>query len=301
MDMLPPSTLTHANFVLKLEKLRVFQKNGRRAVHKPLLILFALARLQRGETSLLCFPEIEEKLQQLISQFGTTSDAAHPCAHYPFWYLKNEGFWQLTHTDEIEFRHGKAEPKLTWFRRVRVEGGFESELNDMFIRNPDLINAAAGSILQGAFPSSMHEEILDAIGLDLTFFAKKTRREARFRTDVLRAYGYCCAVCGYDGRIGDQLIGVEAAHIRWAQAGGPNDVSNGLALCSLHHKLFDAGGFTLSPENFVIRVSHLFAGRSAAVREMYERTGTSPFLPVVKAQLPGGIHLRWHASQVYRD
>lgn len=36
-------------------------------------------------------------------------------------------------------------------------------------------------------------------------------------------------------------MGLEAAHVQWHSQNGSDDVSNGLALCSLHHTLFDLG------------------------------------------------------------
>ena len=47
-------------------------------------------------------------------------------------------------------------------------------------------------------------------------------------------------------------VALEAAHIKWHQAGGPDEESNGLALCTMHHKLFDRGVFTLSDKMKVI-------------------------------------------------
>jgi len=45
---------------------------------------------------------------------------------------------------------------------------------------------------------------------------------------------------------------LEAAHIKWHQAGGPDTIDNGLALCSLHHKLLDLGALGISNEFTVI-------------------------------------------------
>jgi HNH endonuclease len=59
--------------------------------------------------------------------------------------------------------------------------------------------------------------------------------------DVLTAYEYRCAVCGFDVRLGSVSIALDAAHIRWHQAGGADLEKNGLALCVLHHKTFDLG------------------------------------------------------------
>ena len=61
-------------------------------------------------------------------------------------------------------------------------------------------------------------------------------RNPRFRQAVLEAYSYRCAMCGI------QLGLVDAAHIvPHAHLQGHDVVSNGLALCSLHHRSFDTG------------------------------------------------------------
>lgn len=60
-----------------------------------------------------------------------------------------------------------------------------------------------------------------------------------FRQAVVKAYGECCAVCGFDARIVNTPMGIEAAHIQWQAYDGPDVVRNGVALCSLHHVAFD--------------------------------------------------------------
>ena len=69
---------------------------------------------------------------------------------------------------------------------------------------------------------------------------------------MLRAYEYRCCVCGFDLRIGNISAGLEAAHIQWFTADGPDVESNGMAMCSLHHKIFDLGAFTVEPANLSI-------------------------------------------------
>ena len=61
-------------------------------------------------------------------------------------------------------------------------------------------------------------------------------RNPRFRRDVLRAYSHRCAICEM------QLDLVDAAHIiPHSHPEGYDTISNGLALCALHHRSFDAG------------------------------------------------------------
>jgi putative restriction endonuclease len=87
--------------------------------------------------------------------------------------------------------------------------------------------------------------ICDAVGLDLAVLelagstgVAVTRRSVRrpgFAEEVLRAYAYQCAMCGFDGALGRNPVGIEAAHVRWHSQAGPDVVANGLALCALHH------------------------------------------------------------------
>jgi len=72
----------------------------------------------------------------------------------------------------------------------------------------------------------------------------RKKRDPAFRQKVLKAYEWRCAVCGFDVKLGTVAIALDAAHIRWHQAGGPDVENNGLALCVLHHKTFDLGAFT---------------------------------------------------------
>ena len=59
-------------------------------------------------------------------------------------------------------------------------------------------------------------------------------REGRFRPAVLRAYRYRCAMCGYSLKL------VDSAHIIPVADPRSNDhVTNGIALCKLHHGAFD--------------------------------------------------------------
>ena len=62
---------------------------------------------------------------------------------------------------------------------------------------------------------------------------------------MLRAYAYQCAMCGFDGALGHNPVGLEAAHACWHSQDGPNVVANGLALCALAHALFDLGVLSL--------------------------------------------------------
>lgn len=129
--------------------------------------------------------------------------------------------------------------------------------------------------------------------------ATATRRDPAFRRDVLRAYQRRCAVCAFDARLGDALVGIEAAHIQWHQAGGPPCVSNGIALCSLHHKLFDRGAFTLTEDRRVL-VSDELSGSQATDQWVSRFHGAPLQVPSGPAQRPDPVFVAWHQREVFR-
>ena len=255
------------------------------------------------------FSEIDGPLSNLLAEFGPASAARS--RHYPFWHLRTDGLWQLSGPRGILDRPPGATPTLTELRREHVAGGLTPELVTAFRRNPALISAVARRIVEAHFPESLQRDVLDAVGLgasDSIFVARHVdaaatvaRRDPSFRERVLRAYEYRCCVCSYDLRLGGHVVGLEAAHIKWFQAGGPDVEPNGLALCALHHKLFDLGGFMVLPDTYVMVVSQSLVGSAQAKDKMLSYHGAGIILPQSKAYLPQMDFLHWHKKQVFKE
>ena len=171
-------------------------------------------------------------------------------------------------------------------------------------RDPSLIADLAHDLLDAHFAESLHEDLLAAVGLDLTRLGVsaqrlKRKRDPAFRESVLRAYSYQCAVCGFDARVGYTLVGIEAAHVQWHQAGGPDAVQNGLALCALHHRLLDRGAWTLSTDR-TVRVAEAAHGGEAFKRWVLAYHGCIVAAPVADEHCVAERHLEWHHREVFR-
>lgn len=115
---------------------------------------------------------------------------------------------------------------------------------------------------------------------------------------VIEAWDRQCAFCGFDGAAGGAVVGIEAAHVRWFKLGGPDDLDNGLALCSLHHKLFDRGMLGLD-EKLAVVVSQRFSARTPSGRSIYDLHGR-PLRPRRGTSLPAKRHVTWHREQVFQ-
>ena len=84
-------------WIERLTALRQYQHNGKRVPHKPLLVLMALGRLAETGSSELPWSETEERLANLIAEFGpATRTGRRQSAAYPFTRLRADGVWKLS-------------------------------------------------------------------------------------------------------------------------------------------------------------------------------------------------------------
>jgi putative restriction endonuclease len=292
--------LTREQVLSAISNITVWKKGDQRAVHKPLLLLLALARIARGESNEFPFLEVEPKLDELLREFGPPRASHHP--EYPFYRLQNDGLWTLRDTEDLPRRRSNTDIPRTILRDHNTIGQLTPGIHAALTGDRNLLVEAASSILDSHWEGSYHDDILSAIGLDLTPTETITRRprDPAFRERVLRAYERRCAVCGFDVHLGVSAIALDAAHIKWHQAGGPDCESNGLALCALHHRLFDRGAFTLSRERQVVvsqDVSGSFGVEESLLR--YHEKGIRS--PQSEAYLANLDFIGWHGREVFRS
>lgn len=282
-------------FLDRLTAIRRWNSGGQRAPHKPLLLLLALARVQRGEDRLIAFSDVEERLERLLIDFGPQRKSHHP--EYPFWHLRSDDLWTLEGTDDATDRDGSPSKAAL---RDGVQGGFPAEIDQLLRSDPSLVSIAGRTVLEEHFAPSLHEDLLAAVGLAIDTGAKPSqKRDPNFRLEVLRAYEYRCAMCGYDGQLETTSLGVEAAHVRWWAYGGADDLSNALALCALHHRAFDGGAMSLDLEGRVM-VTRLFRGGPASRQWVLDLHGQPVARPQAGLVGPSETNVQWHHSEVFK-
>jgi len=101
-------------------------------------------------------------------------------------------------------------------------------------------------------PYDERDWILPAEPVERRYAVRETRvrlHQARFRGRVLPAYAHQCTIC----RLKETRL-LDAAHIvADAEAAGEPTVTNGLSLCSIHHRAFDEDLVGISPD-YVVEV-----------------------------------------------
>lgn len=282
----------YSNFL----RLKVWTRASKNALSKPLLILFAIGRLSRGLNT-VPFKECEEELKNLIREFG--NDTSHPEPRYPFWRLQNDGVWTVSGDFPIT-QTLAGDVSVLELRNSNAVGRFADAITKSLVSDPESRSALVNEILEAYFPSSLHNDLLSSIQfLEYDLHSHRKRRDPNFRKQVLSAYRYQCAICLQDMRLKSMTIGLEAAHIKWHQANGPDSIENGLCLCSIHHKLFDLGAFTID-QTFRIIASEHVTGSNQVTEILLKYHGNLVAKPIHSAQVPNPEYLKWHSDKIFK-
>ncbi|MFF2909200.1 phosphorothioated DNA-binding restriction endonuclease [Paenibacillus sp. NPDC057934] len=281
--------LTEQELKERINNLTIWRKKEQRAPHKPLLLLLALSRLQAGEKR-LTYEETRIQLKELLIEFGPRR--RRYCPEEPFVRLTTDGLWALNKPVSKK----QIQEKL--LLEQHITGGFEPEVLVLLEKRPALRQEVAEQLLHAHFPETMHPDILEAVGFELEPTPRK-KRDPQFRNRILTAYEYSCAVCGFNVRLGSQLVAIDAAHIQWHQAGGPDQEENGIALCTLHHKLFDRGVFTITNDRrlLVAEEAHGTRGLEEWLMRYHGTEIRSPISPLYRPKL---VFLEWHVREVFK-
>lgn len=294
-------------FLRRLAAIKVWRQDAQRAPHKPLLLLFALGRVSRRAPRLASYArEVREPLSGLLKRFGSPSTGSRP--EYPFWRLRNDDLWEVPGAETLRTT-SSGDPFLPDL--LESDGGFPEPLQRLLEGNPELVEKAASYLLAANFPDSLHLSIRNAVGLPAEMVLDQgpvrgvlaqRRRDPGFRPAVLTAYERRCAICDFDVRLEEDLLGLDAAHIQWHALGGPDQVPSGLALCTLHHRALDRGAIGLTPSGsgFKLLVSQELSGTSDAFRQLVDARGRPVRMPQERSQSPDPAFVCWHRREVFR-
>jgi putative restriction endonuclease len=175
----------------------------------------------------------------------------------------------------------------------------------------------ARRILELAYAGSLSvEDYAQPTGDATLLVAERSRRlveavtrDARFRRDVMSAYGFICAVTGLTAgtsapRRAARLL--DAAHIRPVGDMGPDLVINGLSLTPTVHRLFDEGLISIKWTDRALELvtsprleSQMIEApeRGTTIRLL---SGTPLILPGDRESWPQRDLVRYHQNKVFK-
>lgn len=268
-------------------------RGGVLAPNKPLTLLWAVDRVERGEPRLTRFVEAEAELRPLLDAYGTRGTAAS----YAFWRLQNDGLWEVTSSGLLPPRSGEKEPKLTALR-ADARGGFKCRVYEELLADPSLrrdVTCLLLDQLDGARgprawspPAHMGRETV-----------RRLVREAAFRREVMAAFGPRCVVCGWGLVHQGRPVALIAAHVRPFGEGGPDGPGNGMPLCSLHHDLFDTGVFAYDASRRLIVAESVVGQDAGGPWQLLDHAGEPLPEPRDTGWRVADAYLSWHRRHVF--
>jgi len=302
----------------RFRKLRVWENQRHRAPHKPLLALWAIGRCLGNKPRLMPFEEIDPELTRLLRRFGPDRKAIH--TEFPFWRMRNDDVWEIDRPGLVSTT-ASGDAHKSSLRKHGIRGGLLKADYNAFRNDPELALRIARSLAEAHFPGTLHDDIFQATGIEVStpdrddpeprhapdqvgemddfVEYRRRRRDSRFSQAVLDAYDSQCAVCRFAVRVENNPVALDAAHIKWHGAAGPPEVSNGLALCALHHRLFDYGVFTVLED---LRIHVIRNARGRGFQESLGRFDGKPMrTPSREDHRPKPEYLRWHRREVFKS
>jgi putative restriction endonuclease len=285
------------DFLARLGSINVYKRGEQRAPHKPLYLLLLLSRLQQKHPRLARFAEIRAKLNDALRLFAPR--VANVNAHYPFWRLQNDNLAEVFYQGELIIRKGNDDPTATSLISNGAQGGLRNEDFDLLNGSMDLQSLVAHKILDAHFPQVIHGDIVNFFGLRLnTPHRHDYSSYSDFASAVISAYSGRCAISSISISCQGKPAGLDATHICWPQIGGNDAVANGIAMTSLHSRLFHLGLFTIN-SSYEIQLSSevQFHDGGDALGLV---NGRPIYVPTSTASRPSVEALIWHKKSVFR-
>ena len=168
----------------------------------------------------------------------------------------------------------------SWERLVEIADSILSELNSDSVKSPQVFKPNDIDDRQTERPITRMQRLCQSF----------------FRKTVLASYDNTCCICGLD--IPRLLV---ASHIiPWAVREDCRTApENGLSLCSLHDRAFDAGLIAVSESNSILVSDTLARSRSKAVND-YLLCYAGRQLNMPRRFPPHSENLNWHLKNIFQ-
>lgn len=243
------------NYTEEISKIKMHKSGAVISLHKPLLLLLVIADVIHGKKNEFAFKDIEEHLKHLLSRYGLKNTKSLK-PEYPFVYLgSSPTLWKCS-IDRSMLKHPDAVTRAEAMNGIgKLEDNFYAYLQDQ-----EKAKAIIWQLIDSYWPEAYHQDIMRDLGIDgimntvILQANEKPRRGRLFVEEVLDHYERKCAICGQSIRLGDALIGIDACHVKPIQHFGDDHITNGMALCKIHHWALDRGAISIS-EDYQLLIS----------------------------------------------
>lgn len=292
-----------------------------RAPHKPLLLLSVLDFFEQGSITANLI-ELTPELGELFSLYWyrLRPPSQRGVITYPFYFLKNDGFWHLQPRPGQEAALAVYRPNagLIALRELILGAKLDDDLYAL-LQLPKERSLLRYTLVTTYFSEAAQEALLAQTAVNAAAFRYSEEllaevhqsnlikerdvapavRDQGFRRAIVKAYDHRCALCGVRILTADGHTAVAAAHIiPWSESHN-DDPRNGLALCHLCHWTFDKGLVTFS-DQYQVKTSPQLATTPNIPGHLLTFAGRGLIGPADEMLWPFMDSIRWHRREIFR-
>ena len=245
----------------------------------------------------MSFSEAELDLKLLMQRYRLGRSVR---VGFPFVYLgTSRELWRVqdSNGDDVA-KMPQSTKESPVFLRKEVVGALAPDF-ERALQDPQVRSVVVNALLHMEFPETLHAEILDDVGLGHLVVPAPSKRDPNFKSTVLLAYENRCSFCGYSGSLRGTPVGIDAAHVQMRSHRGPDRIDNGLALCVLHHRLFDRGALGLDEDLRILVSQHMILREEESPVPVKELVGAPIRRPQPGYDTPAVSHVRWHYRNLF--
>ncbi|EIJ44025.1 putative restriction endonuclease [Beggiatoa alba B18LD] len=297
---------------------------GGDAPHKPLLLLSIIELINKGQiqqNQITLSPELIATFKENWLLLVTTK---HTCQLiYPFFYLKNDGFWQLIpKPDCTQELQTVVRFSFNSLNAIVAYAELESDLFQLLL-NPNSRYELQHCLLTQYFPETMalylnkaqnknnyleqlETKMIQESATEYRIASEALKdeeeiflRSQTFKKLIPRLYNDTCCISGWrlDNLWNLQMI--DACHIIPFSISHDDTVSNGIALCPNLHRAFDRGLLTID-NDFKVKISPYLAENTNTNYGIKQFANQAILLPSDALFYPRLDNLKWHQENVFR-
>ena len=304
-----------------LQRLRVDHNKNRyttgKAPHKATLLL-SLIILSANKRQDLANIKIDLDLKETWVELWKCLDYEKPGPiHLPLYHLISSDFWNIDLKEGISPHPPSS---LDQLQKMVLKISMKDDLIG-YIADESSRDKIISSILNGGYYSEdekkrliekievlngsfiYESEMIQAVKKEFTLEARAENinqlplRDSAFRRMILGTYKETCAICGMQVQTTTGISVIDAAHILPFNKFHNDDIRNGIALCKIHHWLFDRGLISVDDHYRVIV--------SKSIEMEYPDNIITGFhkldirLPQKPDHYPHPVAIKWHRTNVF--
>ncbi|GHD46242.1 HNH endonuclease signature motif containing protein [Streptomyces galbus] len=145
----------------RIGKIRPDHRPGGQALHRPLLLLWAIAQAVQGRPRLQPWSLVKGEVGPLLAQFAAPH-LSEADVRYPFWALRNDAVWEVVNEGGLPLTSELRRPTLTALDEVNPLGGLLEADYDLLVRDRELAITAMSNLIVRFF-SANPAEVLQAL------------------------------------------------------------------------------------------------------------------------------------------